>query len=93
MRLEQKHIDFMNDCSGGTTVWNYEDAKIAVEILNFDPSFLHFIWDLDDMGKYDPMVRELTGRELRGAERLPYFRCVLSSDGIAYINRWESENK
>ncbi|MGG1453476.1 hypothetical protein ABE325_21440 [Bacillus licheniformis] len=88
MRLEQKHIDFMNDCSGGTTVWSYEDAKIAGKILNFDPSFLHFIWDLDDMGKYDPMVRELTGEE-----RLPYFGCVLTHDGFAYIDRWEEENK
>ncbi|ARW46094.1 hypothetical protein AAG663_22435 (plasmid) [Bacillus licheniformis] len=40
------------------------------------------------MGKYDPMVRELTGEE-----RLPYFGCVLTHDGFAYIDRWEEENK
>ncbi|ARC67264.1 hypothetical protein B14_200053 (plasmid) [Bacillus licheniformis] len=48
MRLEQKHIDFMNDCSGGTTVWSYEDAKIAGKILNFDlSSYISFgIWTI-----------------------------------------------
>lgn len=61
MRLEQKHIDFMNDCSGGTTVWSYEDAEIAREIQRFDPSFLRFIEDMDELAEYDPEVRERKG--------------------------------
>ena len=82
-KLEKRHIDFMNGCASGATIFGYEDKKIAREIQKFDPSFLHFIEDMDELRKYDPAVRKLTG----------VFGCVLLHDGFAYIDRWESENK
>ncbi|OTQ85123.1 hypothetical protein BG31_15465 [Bacillus subtilis subsp. subtilis] len=88
VKMEQKHIDFMNGCADGATIWGFAEAETAREIQRFDPSFLQFIEDMDELGKYDLKVRELTG-----AERLPYFGCVLTHDGYAYIDRWESENK
>ncbi|MEC0765716.1 hypothetical protein [Bacillus atrophaeus] len=86
VKMEQKHIDLMKGCAQGATIWGRIEAVTAREIQKFDPSFLEFI-GLDELGEYDPAVRELTG-----AERLPYFGCVLTSDGIAYIDRWENEN-
>lgn len=87
-KLEKRHIDFMNDCAGGATIWDFADAEIAREIQRFDPSFLKFIEDMDELGKYDPMVAKLTG-----VERMPYFGCLLLHDGFSYIGKWESENK
>lgn len=82
-KLEKRHIDFMNGCAGGATIWGFAEAETAREIQKFDPSFLHFIEDMDELGKYDPAVRKLTG----------VFGCVLLHDGVAYLERWESENK
>lgn len=83
MKLEQKHIDFMRECSDGAIIRGCQDAETAREIQKFDPSFLHFIEDMDVLGKENPVVRKLTG----------VFGCVLLHDGVAYLERWESENK
>ncbi|MEC3796970.1 hypothetical protein ABEY46_19420 [Bacillus velezensis] len=83
VKMEQKHIDLMKACENGATIWGYRDALLAREIQEFDPSFLKFIQDLDELGKYDPEVNKLTG-----AERLPYFGCILQPDGLTYVERW-----
>ncbi|MPQ25083.1 hypothetical protein [Bacillus paralicheniformis] len=80
MKLTQEHIQIMKDIGKGATIWGYTEAKLLREVQQFDPAFIKIV-SLDELGKYDPSVKELTG-----AEKLPYF----GDDGFAYIKRWKT---
>ncbi|MCY7774927.1 hypothetical protein MOE70_19960 [Bacillus licheniformis] len=84
MKLTQEHLEIMKDIGKGATIWGYTEAKLLREVQLFDPAFIKIV-SLDELGKYDPSVKELTG-----AEKLPYFGAVLMPDGFAYIKRLEA---
>ncbi|MDU0070055.1 MULTISPECIES: hypothetical protein [Bacillus] len=81
MKLTEEHFEVMEGVGFGATIWGYRDAKLLREVQQFDPSFIEIV-PLDELGKYDPTVKKLTG-----AERLPYFGAVITGAGFDYIEK------